>query len=108
MIGIVDSDRKATQSWRIPLLLGCILGVGLTVVWQLVLQQPRYNDLDKSLTAVSSTQLGDNADDSKCGSNSHEAEAAGCHFDIMASWWYSTECYHGDILAQMLQEVSFD
>jgi hypothetical protein len=44
----------------------------------------------------------------ECGINSHEAEAAGCNFDIMASSWYSDECFNQQVLDQMLQEVSFD
>jgi len=43
-----------------------------------------------------------------CGTDSHEAEAAGCHFDIMASSWYSEECFNREVLDQMLDEVSFN
>ena len=112
MIGIVDPDRKATRSCRTLLALGFILGVCATVAWQLILGTP-YNYLTKAVIAVPGAVTGSShleriPDDSRCGNNSREAEAAGCHFDVMASRWYSTECFNGDVLDQMLQEVSFD
>jgi hypothetical protein len=46
--------------------------------------------------------------DPTCGRDWHEAEAAGCRYDIMASRWYSNECFNDEVLNQMLTEVQFD
>jgi hypothetical protein len=46
--------------------------------------------------------------DPTCGGDWREAEAAGCRYDIMASRWYSNECFNDKVLNQMLTEVSFD
>lgn len=48
------------------------------------------------------------AHDPVCGNNRHEAKANGCKYDLMASRWYPAECFHGDVLEQMLKEVDFD
>lgn len=40
----------------------------------------------------------------QCGSNWQEAKAMGCHFDVMASRWYSTECFDQEVLDDMLAE----
>ncbi|KAH8668239.1 hypothetical protein BGZ60DRAFT_528567 [Tricladium varicosporioides] len=43
-----------------------------------------------------------------CGSNRHEAKAAGCIFDLLATRWYTPECYHREVLGEMLLEIDFD
>lgn len=40
----------------------------------------------------------------QCGNSWQEAEAMGCHFDVMASRWYSPECHDSEALEEMLQE----
>jgi hypothetical protein len=45
--------------------------------------------------------------EAKCGNNWQEAKALGCHFDVMASRWYSHECFNGEVLSQMMTEVDF-
>ncbi|KAF2719735.1 hypothetical protein K431DRAFT_227860 [Polychaeton citri CBS 116435] len=46
--------------------------------------------------------------DSVCGHDRHEALAAGCHYDLMASRWYTQECYNGEVLNEFLGEVDLD
>jgi hypothetical protein len=55
-----------------------------------------------------STTVGHNESDPRCGRDWREAEAAGCRYDIMASRWYSKECFNDEVLNQMLTEVDFD
>ena len=45
--------------------------------------------------------------DPVCGNDRHEAKRAGCHFDLLATRWYADDCYHPDVLEEMLQEVDF-
>lgn len=40
----------------------------------------------------------------QCGASWQEARALGCHFDVMASRWYSDECFDGGVLETMLAE----
>jgi hypothetical protein len=40
----------------------------------------------------------------KCGNSWEEAKQMGCHYDIMASRWYSSECFDGEVLEEMLSE----
>jgi hypothetical protein len=46
--------------------------------------------------------------EAKCGNNWQDAKRLGCHFDVMASRWYSHDCYNGAVLEQMMTEVDFE
>jgi hypothetical protein len=46
--------------------------------------------------------------DPVCGSNRHEAKAAGCIFDLLATRWYTPECYNQEVLGEMLLEIDFN
>jgi hypothetical protein len=48
-----------------------------------------------------------NTGEAKCGNNWQEAKQLGCHFDVLASRWYSDDCYNGDLMETMLKEVDF-
>lgn len=45
--------------------------------------------------------------EAKCGNSWQEAKALGCHYDVLASRWYSDECYNDEVLQTMLKEVDF-
>ncbi|RAH69957.1 uncharacterized protein BO66DRAFT_294666, partial [Aspergillus aculeatinus CBS 121060] len=45
--------------------------------------------------------------EAKCGTHWTEAKRLGCHFDVMASRWYSPDCFNRGVLDQMLTEVDF-
>lgn len=40
----------------------------------------------------------------QCGNSWQEAKALGCRFDVMASRWYSPECFDQEVLDEMLAE----
>lgn len=47
---------------------------------------------------------GSTMEGTQCGGSWQEAEALGCHFDVMASRWYSPECFDQEALDAMLAE----
>lgn len=47
---------------------------------------------------------GSRVEGTQCGNSWQEAEALGCHFDVMASRWYSPECFDAETLEGMLAE----
>ncbi|OJJ42286.1 hypothetical protein ASPZODRAFT_137372 [Penicilliopsis zonata CBS 506.65] len=48
--------------------------------------------------------VSDEIQGTQCGSSWQEAKAMGCHYDVMASRWYSDECFDAEVLEEMLLE----
>lgn len=64
------------------------------------------HDNSKTLSTASATTMIDGVEvlGTQCGRNWQEAKAMGCHFDVMASRWYSPECFDQEVLDEMLAE----
>ncbi|GKZ22400.1 hypothetical protein AbraIFM66951_011568 [Aspergillus brasiliensis] len=100
------------------LLVGLVLGIALTsAIHPLTVSQLLTNALTHiNHPSVSSpptvpvdggfvfdAQTGE----AKCGTHWTEAKRLGCHFDVMASRWYSPDCFNPGVLEEMLTEVDF-
>lgn len=46
--------------------------------------------------------------DPVCGNDRHQAKAAGCHYDLLATRWFTADCYNPDVLQEFLDETDFD
>ncbi|GAB7356938.1 hypothetical protein MBLNU459_g7783t1, partial [Dothideomycetes sp. NU459] len=115
------TNSKPKRSLRLRFLLafscGLLIGIAATCAAKPIISsiskstiRPHNNanvtlphDVNKDLGFVISPTTGE----AKCGNNWQEAKRLGCHFDVMASRWYSDECYNGEVLETMLKEVDF-
>lgn len=48
------------------------------------------------------------SEDPICGKDRHEAKAAGCHYDLLATRWYNDDCYHPDVMQEFFDEMEFE
>lgn len=94
-------DRKPHLGYLLIFLGGLFFGVVVAII-SLNVSSSMFAG------AVRGKKESGKLDVTHCGTTSQQAEAAGCHFDIMASSWYSDSCFNRDVLNQMLDEVSFD
>jgi hypothetical protein len=113
--------RSPAGSHRIALFLafcaGIFIGIAVSFACFLVLQEahqtpnalvgpapPITHHINKDL------DLGveRHPEKTRCGKNWQEAKRMGCHFDILASRWYSDDCYNDAVLHTMLKEVEFE
>lgn len=46
--------------------------------------------------------------DPVCGNDRHQAKEAGCHYDLLATRWYSPDCYHQDVMDEMFEEMQYE
>jgi hypothetical protein len=46
--------------------------------------------------------------DPVCGKDRHEAKAAGCHYDLLATRWYNDDCYYPDVMEEFFNEIGFE
>ncbi|CAI7574178.1 unnamed protein product [Penicillium glandicola] len=104
--------RSNKLTCLVSLFIGIAVGIGLSSAFnptvQLVtnaiakarLSPPEVN-VDGDF--VFDTETGE----AKCGTHWTEAKRLGCHFDVMASRWYSPSCFNQGVLGEMLEEVNF-
>lgn len=114
-------EQKPRNYLRLPCLLaflaGIAIGVVLTVVSKSLIESisgaiHKSHQESKMIPQVVSVDSGfvisPQTGEAKCGNNWQDAKRLGCHFDMMASRWYSHDCYNGEVLEEMLQEVDFE
>ncbi|GLA05331.1 hypothetical protein AnigIFM60653_005810 [Aspergillus niger] len=109
------SIRALVSTILASLLLGLLVGIALTTaIHPLTVPQVLTSALSHAFTSsppavpvaggfVFDAQTGE----AKCGTHWTEAKRLGCHFDVMASRWYSPDCFNQGVLNQMLTEVDF-
>jgi hypothetical protein len=111
------SRRRYLQpSLALPFLIGVVVGIIVAcasmVAFTKILHSPT------SVSTVKATNLLDvnkdlgftinpNTGEARCGNNWQEAKRLGCHYDLMASRWYSDDCFNDEVLQTMLKEVDF-
>ncbi|KAH8811324.1 hypothetical protein F5884DRAFT_749713 [Xylogone sp. PMI_703] len=117
---LIQTQRPERRSWLtyfLVLLCGILLGVIIPTA-----SRPLINSIsrviEKSHKEAPQVQHSVGVDtgfvispetgEAKCGNSWQDAKRLGCHFDIMASRWYSDECYNGEVLSEMLKEVDFE
>ena len=79
-------DEKPLLGYRMLFIVGLFFGVVATIVSQYLIRFPSTANTEvwaESITHGLDAKL--DQERFECGIDSHEAEAAGCHFDIMAS-----------------------
>ncbi|GLB11140.1 hypothetical protein AtubIFM57258_007559 [Aspergillus tubingensis] len=111
------SIRALVSASLASLVLGLLLGIALTTALHPLTVPQLINSTFMHLThpsasppAVSVTGgfvFDDQTGEAKCGTHWTEAKRLGCHFDVMASRWYSPDCFNQGVLDQMLTEVDF-
>ncbi|KAI2828901.1 hypothetical protein CBS133816_5133 [Aspergillus niger] len=109
------SIRALVSTILASLLLGLLVGIALTTaIHPLTVPQVLTSALSHAFTSsppavpvaggfVFDAQTGE----AKCGTHWTEAKRLGCHFDVMASRWYSPDCFNQGVLDEMLTEVDF-
>jgi hypothetical protein len=108
--------RYFRPSLALPFLIGVVIGIivgcASMVAFNKILpslkgvgplKAPDLLDVNKNLGFTINPQTGE----SRCGNNWQEAKQLGCHYDLMASRWYSDDCYNDEVLQTMLKEVNF-
>ena len=115
----LDRKRLAANS-RLLHLFTLLCGIGIGIIISTV-SKPIVGSISQAMEKVQSipkTQhqvsvdagfiLNPETGEAKCGNSWQDAKSLGCHFDVMASRWYSDDCFNRAILEQMLEEVDFE
>lgn len=112
---LVPSDASGSASSlfrRWPLILSHLL-CALCGAFIVLLFHPDVQALMKAsqvgnaiIPTTAATKIVDGVEweGTQCGDSWEEAKAMGCHFDVMASRWYSPECFDEEALQEMLLE----
>ncbi|KGO67152.1 hypothetical protein PITC_020580 [Penicillium italicum] len=104
--------RSNRLAYMVCLLIGMLVGAGIASVFNPTVQlvanaiakatlRPPEVDVDGHFVIDAETG------EAKCGTHWTEAKRLGCQFDVMASRWYSPNCFNGGVLGEMLEEVDF-
>lgn len=104
--------RSNKLTCLVSLFIGMAVGVGLASIFN-----PTFRLVSDAIAKASLRPPEVNVDggfvfnaetgEAKCGTHWSEAKRLGCHFDVMASRWYSPGCFNQGVLSEMLQEVDF-
>ncbi len=96
------SKTRSKLVHTLLLLSGVIIGIILSLVaprlTEVVFHRSRYSS--HTFMKVNGTDLGG----TQCGDSWEDAVRMGCHYDVMASRWYSEECFDQSVLDGMLSE----
>ncbi|KAL2060783.1 hypothetical protein VTL71DRAFT_9425 [Oculimacula yallundae] len=121
----------AKKTWRksfrnglpylVAFICGLLLGLAIFAVLSTVMSSTSQRTSGELVSAISTEAtathevnpsngfvINPQTGEAKCGNNWQDAKRLGCHFDVMASRWYSHDCYNGAILEQMMTEVEFE
>lgn len=116
----VASTRSPRRTRILIFICGVFVGIAATYAVELILKaildasqqsaRQKEHQVTMQVSRANDTWTADDTPliDPICGKDWREAEAAGCRYDIMGSRWYSPQCFHEDVLEQMLSEVEFD
>ncbi|KAL1983820.1 hypothetical protein VTN96DRAFT_9906 [Rasamsonia emersonii] len=109
-------SRTVTVAYYIlTLVCGILIGIAISTA-----SRPLVGSISKALEKIQAPPIQEvihvnpgfvispETGEAKCGNNWREAKRLGCHFDVMASRWYSDSCFNGEVLDQMLKEVDFE
>lgn len=115
-----SSRRWVRRTYLLFFICGLLFGIAATCASSPIIQtiskateETSTEAQPKRLTQIveandTSTTVEHHESEPRCGIDWREAEAAGYHYDIMASRWYSKECFNDEVLSQMLTEVDFN
>lgn len=104
--------RSNRLTCLVCLLIGMVLGAGIASVFnptvRLVANAIANATLRPPEVGMDSHFVFDaETGEAKCGTHWTEAKRLGCQFDVMASRWYSPNCFNEGVLGEMLEEVDF-
>jgi len=106
------STIKAKFLYASTFLSGILVGIALSALeplaWSKAPAIERVNIVDtetfRNGTHVIVNIDGVEVEGTQCGDTWEDAKRLGCHYDVMTSRWYSTECFDEEVLVDFLAE----